>query len=217
MMKNVKRLKEVYNYIVAYKSLNGGRPPSLREIMNGTTITSTSVVGYYLGLLVKFELIEWSREGKARGISIPGERWTYSRVDLEQVVRNYYEDKKPGGRTWSDIKRTELLTRKKCEICGKLLRHGDTEAHHGLMKRSRRFAKYVTTAYNMQLVCKGCHAEKADTWDNTARFLKAQIDRYGVVALIGWLDSMPAKMKLSDRWKSIWRLLDENRMYLESR
>ena len=59
---NFARLHDVMTVI-----RNSEIPPTMREIMEATDITSTSVANYYLNILEKLGLIE-RRRGKARGI-----------------------------------------------------------------------------------------------------------------------------------------------------
>lgn len=71
------KAKVVYNFILTYKAEHDGNSPSIREIVVGTGITSTSVVSYYLDRLVEHNMItvDFDAPGKARNITIPGGRW----------------------------------------------------------------------------------------------------------------------------------------------
>lgn len=69
------REQEAFDCILKFKRENGGLSPTFREIMQGTTITSTSVVSYYLKKLREKGFIEMPQEHKNRSIHIIGESW----------------------------------------------------------------------------------------------------------------------------------------------
>ena len=54
------RPKEVFDFIILHKRQNDGNSPSHRQIIENTSITSTSVVRYYLNKLQELNLIEGS-------------------------------------------------------------------------------------------------------------------------------------------------------------
>ncbi len=74
------RAKEVFDFIVLHKTENDGQSPTMREIMQNTDITSTSVVRYYLDKLKDFGYIS-RNQGEARGIWVVGGAWTYSKSE----------------------------------------------------------------------------------------------------------------------------------------
>ena len=63
--------KEIYNYILDYKSNHDGNSPSIREIMSQTSVNSTSVVQHHLLKMVDMGLIE-KVDRKFRSIIIVG-------------------------------------------------------------------------------------------------------------------------------------------------
>lgn len=69
----MKRLKVVYEFIYDYYRHHGGSP-TIREILNETPVTSTSVCRYYLLILERLNLITRDEE-KARGIRLVGAEW----------------------------------------------------------------------------------------------------------------------------------------------
>lgn len=66
----------IFNFIVAYKEQHDGNSPSSREIMDGTRVTSTSVVHYHLGVLERDGKIIQNRR-TSRSIEIVGGTWTF--------------------------------------------------------------------------------------------------------------------------------------------
>lgn len=77
-----------------------------------------------------------------------------------------------------------------CPFCGGQA----TDAHHALFGRSKRFAAWVDTIYNLEPVCHECHLSGlADTLEHRREFYAKQAKRYGA-ALREWLERMPAKM-----------------------
>jgi SOS-response transcriptional repressor LexA len=68
--------QSVFNFIVQFKQRHDGNSPSMREIMAGCNIRSTSVVNYYLELLVKDGMIVCSEDAqRSRMISVVGGTW----------------------------------------------------------------------------------------------------------------------------------------------
>jgi len=65
-----RRTSRVYKYLQTYIEQHG-YAPSLREIMDGAGISSTSVVNYHLNRLVVLGLIRRD-SGKARAIRVLG-------------------------------------------------------------------------------------------------------------------------------------------------
>ena len=64
---------EIYEYIVAYKKMNGGNSPSRREIMDNTNSASSSTVNFSLKKLEKAGYIEL-KYGE-QYIRIIGDNW----------------------------------------------------------------------------------------------------------------------------------------------
>ena len=69
------RAQSVYDFIVQYKINNTGLSPTLREIIAGTDITSTSVVNYYLDRLEIAGLI-YRNTKQHKGIRVVGGKWS---------------------------------------------------------------------------------------------------------------------------------------------
>lgn len=92
--------QEVYEFVVYYWKHNQ-MAPSIRDIIDGTHVTSTSVVNYYLGQLEAHDrLIEKSGGGRSRGIRVRGSRWLspeevleYNRVLSKQDNRSEPDDR----------------------------------------------------------------------------------------------------------------------------
>lgn len=71
-------LDKVFMYLVEYKRTHDGCAPSTREIADACSISSTSVVRYYLKLLVKDGRIRIAGSFKAsRTIEIVDGCWSY--------------------------------------------------------------------------------------------------------------------------------------------
>ncbi len=64
----------VLSYIIAYKTANDGNSPTIREIMTGCRVSSSSMVFYILRDLQDARKIRM-QEG-SRGIIIPGGKWS---------------------------------------------------------------------------------------------------------------------------------------------
>jgi len=68
---------QVFKFIVDYKREHDGLAPTVREIMRGVGVGSTSVVVYHLERLEgqgRIRLLGW---GRSRGIMVVGGRWEY--------------------------------------------------------------------------------------------------------------------------------------------
>ena len=76
------RQRNIFEFIVDFKSNNDGNSPTIREIVEGCGISSTSVVNYNLLKLAEFGIIGLSSSGAARKISIPGGRWSVRKPSL---------------------------------------------------------------------------------------------------------------------------------------
>lgn len=78
----VRRQQEVLQFVVAFKRAHDGNSPSIREIMDGCRIASTSLVAFYLAELEKrnkisLEPSDGRGSGKARRIEVIGGQWTF--------------------------------------------------------------------------------------------------------------------------------------------
>ena len=70
------RRRDILAYVIAYKSENQGRSPTVRQIGSATGISSNSIVVRYLGQLAARGYIEWIRDnGKVPDLRIPGAKW----------------------------------------------------------------------------------------------------------------------------------------------
>lgn len=72
-----RRADDVLDFIKEYKADNDGNSPTVREIMEGVGLSSTSVVVYYLNNLVERELIT-RLKSDSRSIQVVGGSWTYA-------------------------------------------------------------------------------------------------------------------------------------------
>ncbi len=73
------RTRRVFEAIVHYKRVHDGNSPSTRDIMTATGITSTSVMRYQIGILIREGLLRDvpDLEIRTRSIEVVGGRWTY--------------------------------------------------------------------------------------------------------------------------------------------
>ena len=77
--------EDVLAYIIQYKTANDGNSPTIREIMSGCGICSTSIVSYILRDLQdegKLRIIDGSR-----GIMVTGGHWEMRDADKNNSVR----------------------------------------------------------------------------------------------------------------------------------
>lgn len=91
-----------------------------------------------------------------------------------------------------------LMIERKIEICECCETRPAEEAHHCLYRRDRsnkKAEKVLNEKYNLQLVCKECHAGKAKTYENKMRFWHLQVERYGIGTMLSWHDRVPYKVK----------------------
>lgn len=72
------RQQRVYRFVVQYKKQNDGNSPTIREIMDGCGITSTSQVRYYLIKLAERGLIRLPEKGSAAKIEVVGGYWAFT-------------------------------------------------------------------------------------------------------------------------------------------
>jgi SOS-response transcriptional repressor LexA len=70
------RLKQLFDFIVRFKTEHDGQSPTVRECMTELGTGSTSYVSYCLDKLERKGLIRF-RESKARAIEVVGGRWSY--------------------------------------------------------------------------------------------------------------------------------------------
>lgn len=64
----------IYAYILTYKAAHDGNSPSIRDMMDGLGISSTSVVAHHLRYLSDAGRIHMPY-GTTRNIQVPGGRW----------------------------------------------------------------------------------------------------------------------------------------------
>jgi len=80
-----------------------------------------------------------------------------------------------------------------CECCNE---RPAEEAHHCLYGKDNRNCqakKLLNMSYNLQLVCKKCHACDALSHENRVRFWGTQCERYGHDVMLAWHESLPYK------------------------
>lgn len=71
------RQRAVLNYIIRFKRDNGGDSPTVREIMRGVGIPSTSSVLYSLNALDRAGLITRAGQRRNDRIAVKGGEWVY--------------------------------------------------------------------------------------------------------------------------------------------
>lgn len=71
------RQRAVLNYIIRFKRDNGGDSPTVREIMRGVGIPSTSSVQYSLDALDRAGLITRAGPYRHNRIAVTGGEWVY--------------------------------------------------------------------------------------------------------------------------------------------
>ncbi|MGB7511491.1 MAG: hypothetical protein WBP54_09420, partial [Pelodictyon phaeoclathratiforme] len=78
----------VLRFLIEYRKRTNGETPTIREILDGTSVTSTSVVTYCLNKLDYYGYIELVRIGnKYRTIKIPGEKYTIElEYDIDKIL-----------------------------------------------------------------------------------------------------------------------------------
>jgi len=74
------RALKIITFMLAYESSNR-QPPSIREIMDKTTITSTSVVNWYFDRLAALKLVKRSKK-KFRGTRLTPAGEALARISL---------------------------------------------------------------------------------------------------------------------------------------
>ena len=83
---------------------------------------------------------------------------------------------------FANIGTDELIElRRRCEARGPGCLGAGQQAHHGLVRRDRRFAKQLDVLINFQCVCWVCHTGTgyADSKENHEKFEAMQRERYG--------------------------------------
>ena len=75
------KARSILRYIIAYKSENDGRAPTMREIMIDCQVSSTSMVDYYLTQLELLDLIRRGDKGLNRAIQVTGGQWVYREAE----------------------------------------------------------------------------------------------------------------------------------------
>jgi SOS-response transcriptional repressor LexA len=76
------RMRDVFDFIVYFETQHRGVSPSVREIMEGAKVPSTSVVNYYLAKLKDAGVIEFVSDGCTRGIILVGAEWKFTPTAL---------------------------------------------------------------------------------------------------------------------------------------
>lgn len=70
-----KRCMKILRYIIEHKLAHDGLSPTLREIGGEFGIGSTSLVSYYLDVLVRTGKIRYIGKNTARSIEVIGGQW----------------------------------------------------------------------------------------------------------------------------------------------
>jgi len=99
---------------------------------------------------------------------------------------------------YADITTEELIELRKgrCEAGGPGCIRQGSQAHHGLIRRDKRKAKWLDVLINKQLVCYVCHTETgyADSAENHIAFYQMQCERYGSGTVEHWIADLPYKI-----------------------
>jgi hypothetical protein len=84
-----------------------------------------------------------------------------------------------------------------CEICHN---RPATDMHHCLLRRDKRKPE-LNHELNYECLCHYCHMMGyGDTLDHRRSFYIRQVERYGYDVVMGWLDSLPLKLK---KWEFV--------------
>lgn len=70
------RVHLVYQAILTFMGDHHGLPPTIRELMEATGITSTSLMNGYLRKLAEMEKLVFIEDSSARNFYLPGATWT---------------------------------------------------------------------------------------------------------------------------------------------
>lgn len=90
------RRQQVFDFIVAFKRTHDGNSPSVAEIREGCSMSSSSTVKYHLNNLVQHGLIECDYgKGKSRMITVCGGRWIPPSQDVQKVSPAFGEARVP--------------------------------------------------------------------------------------------------------------------------
>lgn len=93
-------VERVFNFIIDYKTRNGGNSPPYRKIARGVGLASTSTVKTHLDTLEELGLVERDEDG---GIVVVGGKWT----GPEDVGKQISRPAKSAG-AWGLLKRVPL-------------------------------------------------------------------------------------------------------------
>jgi hypothetical protein len=79
-----------------------------------------------------------------------------------------------------------------CEICRK---RQATDLHHCLFRRDKRKPE-LNHEINYECLCHDCHMMGlGDGFDHRCQFYIRQVERYGYLEVMSWLESLPLKIK----------------------
>lgn len=82
-----------------------------------------------------------------------------------------------------------------CEICRS---RRASDLHHCLIRRDKRKPE-LNHEINYECLCYICHMEGAgDTLEHRRLFYVRQVERYGYLAVMDWLENLPLKVKKWD-------------------
>ena len=82
---------EIFKFIIRFKRTHNGNSPSIREIAEGTHISSKSHAHYILRKLEEAGYLKMGNDQTSRGIQIPGTEWVTTdqyREPALEYVRN---------------------------------------------------------------------------------------------------------------------------------
>jgi hypothetical protein len=71
-------IREIFRWIIEYKSQHDGNSPSLTEMMSACCISSRSVARYQLRRMQSAGLIRLAGSKQARSICVVGGEWRFS-------------------------------------------------------------------------------------------------------------------------------------------
>lgn len=78
-----RKLDMVHRYIINYKIEHDGISPTIRQVMEGLDISSTSVTSYYIKRLIdEGRLYHVRDESNTSGLGVTGGRWEYEEEPL---------------------------------------------------------------------------------------------------------------------------------------
>jgi predicted MarR family transcription regulator len=79
-----RRSEQVLDAIVAFKREHNGNSPSLRELIEATDLTSTSIVSYYLDKLEAAGKISRGEYSEFRNIEVANSEWVYHETNQDR-------------------------------------------------------------------------------------------------------------------------------------